>query len=82
MKIYKCDRNLCDNVCNESEMITLNGYTGLSGGILLPDAYQEKHFCSAQCFEVWIVLEAKVGDEQWWKKVGEDVNKVAIEAKS
>ena len=60
MKIYKCDRNLCDEICDENKMITLKGYTGLSGGILLPDSFQEKNFCSALCFEVWIVLEAQI----------------------
>lgn len=60
MKIYKCDSSLCDKNCAEDEMVTLKGYAGLSGGILLPDSFLEKHFCNSACFEDWAILEAQV----------------------
>lgn len=60
MKIYKCDNSLCDKNCDKNEMLTLKGYTGLSSGILLPDSFQEKHFCNGGCFEDWIIIEAQV----------------------
>ncbi|KKN77215.1 hypothetical protein LCGC14_0361930 [marine sediment metagenome] len=60
MLVYKCDAGLCDETCGESEMVTLKGYTGQSGGILLPKRFQEKHFCDAKCFEDWLILEAQV----------------------
>lgn len=60
MKIYKCDAGLCNEQCEESKMVTLKGYTGLSGGILLPDRFHEKHFCDDKCFEDWLILEAQV----------------------
>lgn len=60
MILYKCDNALCDKNCNISDMVTLKGYTGLSGGVLLPDKYQEKHFCNGECFETWLIIEANI----------------------
>ncbi len=60
MKVYVCDNVRCDKNCPESEMVTLKGYTGNAGGILLPDRFQEKHFCNSDCFEVWLSNEAKI----------------------
>lgn len=53
----KC--NYCGNRCGQ-EFITLKGYVGSSAGILLPDRFQEKHFCDGDCFETWCVVEARV----------------------
>lgn len=56
---WKCDKCGGSHV-GENPKIVLKGYTGWSGGILLPESLQEKHFCSNICFEEWVVEDAKV----------------------
>jgi hypothetical protein len=51
MVYYRCDK--CDKVFFEKPIITLKGIAGTSRGILLPQAYIEKHFCSPNCFWRW-----------------------------
>jgi hypothetical protein len=52
MKYYECD--WCKKKIIEDKMVTLKGAVGLSGGILLPERLQEKHFCDPKCFWEWI----------------------------
>jgi len=52
MKYYQCD--LCGNVTSSELGVELKGVTGTSGGILLPERLQEKHFCNPDCFWKWI----------------------------
>jgi len=46
MKYYRCDN--CD------KLNTGNAPVVLTGGILLPELYMEKHFCCRDCFWKWI----------------------------
>ncbi len=57
MEIVKCDK--CWNECGP-EPITLKGFTGLSGGILLPDGYHVKDFCGPDCFLKWLREDAQI----------------------
>ena len=50
MKYYKCDN--CAATIKNPE-VSLNGVTGTSGGILLPEQFHEKHFCNPDCFWQW-----------------------------
>lgn len=49
---YQCD--VCHKWIARDPEITLKGYIGARGGILLPERLQALHFCSNKCFEVWI----------------------------
>ena len=49
-KHYTCD--FCKENIYEPEVM-LRGVVGVSGGILLPEKYQERHFCSSECFWNW-----------------------------
>lgn len=53
MKYYKCD-NCEKEVPHKDAPVVLSGVTGTSGGILLPEFFCEKHFCSPTCFWEWI----------------------------
>ena len=52
MKFYRCD--FCEKEINEA-LVVLNGIVGISGGILLPERFHKKHFCSTICFEDWVL---------------------------
>lgn len=45
------------NQCHEETVsplpVVLNGVGGRGGGILLPEAFAEKHFCNPECFWRW-----------------------------
>lgn len=51
MKLYKCDN--CSTESTTKLKVSLKGITGTSGGILLPEAFHEKHFCKPGCFWEW-----------------------------
>lgn len=51
MKFYRC--NFCEKEINEA-LVVLNGIVGISGGILLPERFHQKHFCSPICFWDWV----------------------------
>lgn len=53
MILYKCD--FCEKEYKWPPRVTLNGVTGTSGGILLPESQQERHFCATICFWKWVV---------------------------
>lgn len=56
---WKCDK--CDSGhAGHEPNIVLKGYTGWSGGILLPESLQEKHFCKNECLEAWLIEDAQV----------------------
>ena len=53
--IVTCD--MCDRDRKDMEHdfhISLKGITGTSGGILLPEQFHEKDFCSSDCFWDWV----------------------------
>jgi len=53
MKHYTCDN--CEAVISGGDPnVFLNGIIGSSGGILLPELFQEKHFCGPECFWQWV----------------------------
>lgn len=52
MKYYSCDNPSCEVKGTEPKVV-LKGITGTSGGILLPEQCQEKHFCEPKCFWEW-----------------------------
>lgn len=52
MKFYRCD--MCEIEEQGEPPVVLTGVTGLSGGILLPERFHEKHFCSPGCFWEWV----------------------------
>lgn len=55
MKFYRCDK--CGTEEPRSEpTVSLTGATGTSGGILLPERFHVKTFCSVECFWKWINL--------------------------
>ena len=49
---YQCE--VCQEWNAGDPEITLKGYKGGRSGILLPERLQTLHFCSNECFEVWI----------------------------
>jgi hypothetical protein len=53
MKFIRCDQ--CQKEVFEP-VVTLNGIHHGSG-ILLPERFHEKHFCSPDCFWAWIKKE-------------------------
>lgn len=57
MKIIKCDK--CLGECGP-DIITVKGFSGLSGGILLPDSYSIKDFCCVKCFTQWLIEDAQI----------------------
>jgi len=52
MKYYACD--FCEIKINEPE-VELKGVTGTQGGLLLPERFHVKHFCSTECFWDWVI---------------------------
>jgi hypothetical protein len=50
-KFYRCD--YCEKETSGDAEIELNGVLGTSGGILLPERYHKKTFCSPACFWSW-----------------------------
>ena len=56
MKHYRCDecgKETGQNGTGAEPPIVLKGIAGTSGGILLPERFLEKHFCSPECFWDW-----------------------------
>jgi len=53
MKHYTCDNCEKAGYGNDVEVV-LKGISGTSGGILLPEKLQEKHFCCPECFWEWV----------------------------
>lgn len=51
MKYYSCDN--CKAEIKAPEVV-LKGVTGTSGGILLPEHFHKKHFCTPVCFWQWV----------------------------
>lgn len=51
MKIYRCD--YCKLISEQEHPIKLEGYTGTSGGILLPERFSKLSFCCKECLEIW-----------------------------
>jgi hypothetical protein len=47
---YTCD--YC-NTAYFGERVFLKGVTGTSGGILMPELYHKRDFCSSVCFWWW-----------------------------
>lgn len=62
MKQYVCDK--CGSYVTKPEVV-LKGITGTSGGILLPEQFHEKHFCSPGCFWKWIDLYNPKRSDEW-----------------
>ena len=60
MIVTKCDK--CGGESGQQNLVTIRGFTGLSGGITLPDRFQEKHFCGKRCFVEWLYEDAKLQD--------------------
>lgn len=53
MNHYTCDD--CGTTVSEPKVV-LKGVIGTSGGILLPERFQEKHFCKPACFWRWVSI--------------------------
>ena len=53
MKKYECD--FCNKPMASRPPVKLKGITGTSGGILLPEHFHTKDFCSTDCFWKWCV---------------------------
>uniref|UniRef100_A0A6M3LBZ2 Uncharacterized protein n=1 Tax=viral metagenome TaxID=1070528 RepID=A0A6M3LBZ2_9ZZZZ len=51
MIFFQCDE--CSKKVGGVPEVKLNGITGTSGGILLPERFHEKHFCKPACFWNW-----------------------------
>ncbi len=59
MIFYKCDQ--CDKELGGRPKIVLTGYVRKhDAGILLPEHFHEKHFCSRKCFEEWMAESLKL----------------------
>lgn len=54
MRLFRCDNDGCEKLQNGEPAVSLNGVTGTSGGILLPEQFHKKDFCSVECFWVWV----------------------------
>lgn len=52
MLSYRCDN--CHKDKPGKPIAVLNGITGTSGGILLPENLHERHFCGPECFWEWV----------------------------
>jgi hypothetical protein len=52
--IYKCD--FCESTSISEPAVELNGITGTSGGILLPEQFHKKIFCTRSCFWSWVEI--------------------------
>lgn len=52
MKYFECD--FCKVSFIAQPKVVLNGVTGSSSGILLPEQFHVKHFCKTDCFWNWI----------------------------
>lgn len=60
MKFYRCDNGTCNKEMvgtgsfTREPAVKLSGITGTAGGILLPEQFHRKHFCSPNCFWEWV----------------------------
>lgn len=55
MKGYQCDQ--CDVFKVGEPEIFIRGYwPRLKGGLMIPERYKEREFCSRKCFKEWIGL--------------------------
>jgi hypothetical protein len=57
MKIFKCDQCGKENYSSlrsGEAPVVVKGVGGTQGGILMPEATLEKHFCCTACFWAWV----------------------------